>query len=123
MFDNTPELYRHKIVVTPTHDFYGNGAGGVAYRGSFGTGVESFAFTDLLFNVEKWIERTIRHEGGHALGLPHRYYTEAELSGDVLNIMAIFPFNATKVIWESQAPDATGFMWDQYSVIRATIAK
>lgn len=123
LFDATPERYRQKIVATPYHDFYGNTAGGIAYRGSFGTGVEAFAFTDLLLDNEKFIARTIIHEGGHTLGLPHRYYENWDSLYTVMNHMATAPFYAVRTIWEEQAPAADGSIWDQYAIIRATIAK
>jgi Bacterial pre-peptidase C-terminal domain/Metallo-peptidase family M12 len=54
-------------------DWYGAGAGGVAYVGSFTWSSDApvFVFTENLANGEKYIAEAISHEVGHSLGLSH----------------------------------------------------
>jgi hypothetical protein len=54
-------------------DWFGGGAGGVAYVNSFNwnTDTPAFVFTSNLANDEKYIAEAISHEAGHTLGLGH----------------------------------------------------
>jgi PKD repeat protein len=54
-------------------DWFGAGAGGVAYVGSFTSNVDTpcFVFTSQLSNNEKYIAEATSHEVGHTLGLYH----------------------------------------------------
>lgn len=57
-----------------SHDWYGNGAGGVAYIGSFNwnTDTPTYVFPDQLGNgYEKYVAEAASHEAGHTLGLRH----------------------------------------------------
>ncbi len=57
-----------------SYDWYGGGAGGVAYIGSFNWNTDSpcFVFTAQLANgVEKYTAEATSHEVGHTLGLYH----------------------------------------------------
>ncbi|WP_017294026.1 S8 family serine peptidase [Geminocystis herdmanii] len=57
-----------------SYDWYGNGAGGVAYIDSFNwsTDTPTFVFTSQLANGdEKFTAEAITHEVGHTLGLYH----------------------------------------------------
>lgn len=57
-----------------SYDWYGNGAGGVAYVGSFNwnTDTPTYVFPDQLGNgFEKYVAEAASHEAGHTLGLRH----------------------------------------------------
>jgi len=57
-----------------SYDWYGAGAGGVAYMGSFNDSADTpaFVFTAQLGNGdEKYTAEAISHEAGHTLGLDH----------------------------------------------------
>ncbi|MBI1373068.1 MAG: LEPR-XLL domain-containing protein [Phycisphaera sp.] len=57
-----------------SYDWYGAGAGGVAYVGSFNWNSDSpcFVFDDQLGNGgEKYVAEAASHEAGHTLGLSH----------------------------------------------------
>src|SRR5688572_15042658 len=64
---------KQEIILTEDNEWYGNGAGGVAYLGSYSwtSPAPGFVFTKLLgYNVHNVIEATA-HETGHTLGLRH----------------------------------------------------
>jgi len=69
-----PVNQRMRAVLTITSDWYGNGAGGVSYIGSFTWGDNSpcFIFTALLRYDTKSIAEAVAHEVGHTLGLRHQ---------------------------------------------------
>jgi len=69
-----PQLQRMRVIVTPTHQWYGSSAGGVGFVGSFSWGDDSpaFVFSALLNNNVKNIAEAISHEAGHTLGLYHQ---------------------------------------------------
>ncbi|MCA8987137.1 MAG: VCBS repeat-containing protein [Planctomycetaceae bacterium] len=54
-------------------DWYGESAGGVAYRGSFNayTDTPTFVFSKTLYNDAKYVAEAVSHEAGHTLGLAH----------------------------------------------------
>jgi len=57
-----------------SYDWYGAGAGGVAYIGSFNwnTDTPTYVFPDQLGNgFEKYVAEAASHEAGHTLGLRH----------------------------------------------------
>ncbi|MBL8820475.1 MAG: hypothetical protein JNL58_30910 [Planctomyces sp.] len=57
-----------------SYDWYGAGAGGVAYIGSFNSNIDTptFVFTDQLGNGNvKYTAEAVSHEVGHTLGLRH----------------------------------------------------
>ncbi len=65
---------RQKAYITQSHEWYGNGAGGVAYVGSMFTGTDSpcFIFTALLGYNAKYVADASSHEAGHTLNLRHQ---------------------------------------------------
>lgn len=69
-----PATKRMRVLLTTSHSWYGNGAGGVAFVGSFiwGDDTPCFIFTALLNNNVKNIAEAASHEAGHTLGLYHQ---------------------------------------------------
>jgi len=69
-----PIKSRMRVILTTTYSWYGNGAGGVAFVGSFkwGDNTPCFIFTSLLNNNVKYISEAAAHEAGHTLGLYHQ---------------------------------------------------
>lgn len=65
---------RMRVILTITSSWYGSGAGGVAFIGSFTWGDDTpcFVFTALLNNNVKNISEAVSHEAGHTLGLYHQ---------------------------------------------------
>ena len=65
---------RMRVVLTTSNSWYGSGAGGVAFVGSFvwGDDTPCFVFTNLLNNNVKNISEAAAHEAGHTLGLYHQ---------------------------------------------------
>lgn len=62
------------VIGGSSYDWYGNGAGGVAYVGSFNwnTDTPTYVFPDQLGNgFEKYVAEAASHEAGHTLGLRH----------------------------------------------------
>ena len=71
---SAPIAKRMRIVVTITSDWYGSGAGGVSFVGSFSWGDDTpcFVFSALLNYNTKNISEAASHEAGHTLGLYHQ---------------------------------------------------
>ena len=69
-----PSRQRMRVIFTITNEWYGTGAGGVAYTGSFtwGDNTPCFIFTKLLSYSSKKIAEAGAHEAGHTLGLRHQ---------------------------------------------------
>lgn len=69
-----PATKRTRVVFTISSSWYGNGAGGVAYIGSFtwGDNTPCFIFSALLNYNTKYISEAGAHEAGHTLGLRHQ---------------------------------------------------
>lgn len=67
-----PAEKRLRIIVTPTHDWYGQ-SGGASFIGSFtwGDDTPAWVFSTVLGNNPKYIAEAISHEIGHSLGLQH----------------------------------------------------
>jgi len=65
---------RMRVVITTSNEWYGSGAGGVAYVNSFTWGDNSpcFVFSALLGYNIKNIAEAASHEAGHTLGLRHQ---------------------------------------------------
>ncbi|MEZ5944746.1 MAG: Calx-beta domain-containing protein [Planctomycetaceae bacterium] len=62
------------VIGGSSYDWYGNGAGGVAYVGSFNwnTDTPTYVFPDQLGNgFQKYVAEAVSHEAGHTLGLRH----------------------------------------------------
>jgi hypothetical protein len=71
---NAPSKQRMRVIFTVTNEWYGTGAGGVAWTGSFtwGDNTPCFIFTKLLSYSAKKIAEAGAHEAGHTLGLRHQ---------------------------------------------------
>lgn len=74
VFLAAPNNRRMRVIVTPTHEWYGNTAGGIAYPGSFTwiNPTPCFVFSAMLNNNVKNIAEACSHEAGHTLGLAHQ---------------------------------------------------
>ena len=73
-YNAAPANRRIRVVITTSYEWYGNGAGGVAYLNSFTWGDNSpcFVFSSLLNLSVKNIAEAASHEAGHTLGLRHQ---------------------------------------------------
>src|SRR6188508_567987 len=73
-FNSAPYNKRMRVVITTSNEWYGSGAGGVAYLYSFTWGDNSpcFVFSSLLSYNVKNIAEAASHEAGHTLGLRHQ---------------------------------------------------
>lgn len=69
-----PADKRMRVIISTSYEWYGSGAGGVAYVGSFkwGDGTPCFVFSSLLGMSVKNIAEAVSHEAGHTLGLRHQ---------------------------------------------------
>lgn len=69
-----PAKQRMRVVFTVTSSWYGNGAGGVSWVGSFrwGTNAPCFVFSALLGYDAKRVAEAASHEAGHTVGLQHQ---------------------------------------------------
>jgi hypothetical protein len=74
---------RMRAIFTTTNEWYGSGAGGVAYTGSFtwGNNTPCWIFTKLLGYNTKYLAEAGAHEPGHTLGLRHQAVWKADCSG------------------------------------------
>lgn len=73
-YNQAPTNRRVRIVITTSNEWYGTGAGGVAYLNSFTWSDETpaFVFSALFgYNIKK-ISEASSHETGHTLGLRHQ---------------------------------------------------
>jgi len=61
------------VIGGDSSDWFADGAGGVAYIGSFdwNSDTPAFVFSENLFNNEKYVAEAISHEAGHTVGLYH----------------------------------------------------
>ena len=73
-FNAAPYNKRMRVVITTSNEWYGTGAGGVAYINSFTWGDNSpcFVFSALLGYSVKNVAEAASHEAGHTLGLRHQ---------------------------------------------------
>ena len=73
-FNTAPVNRRMRIIITTSHQWYGTGAGGVAFLNSFvwGDNTPAFVFTALFNYNVKNIAESSSHEVGHTLGLRHQ---------------------------------------------------
>lgn len=73
-FLSAPTNKRIRIIITVTHSWYGNTAGGVAMTNSFtwNDDTPAFVFSQLLNFNPKYIAEAVAHEAGHTLGLQHQ---------------------------------------------------
>jgi hypothetical protein len=74
VYKTYPIGQRMRVMFTETYDWYGNGAGGVAFIGSYLWANETpcFVFTSLLGYNIKFIKEAAKHEAGHTIGLYHQ---------------------------------------------------
>ncbi len=65
---------RMRVLITDSYQWYGSGAGGVSYTGSFtwGDNTPCFVFASLLGYNNKHIREAASHEAGHTIGLRHQ---------------------------------------------------
>ncbi|PWT74163.1 MAG: hypothetical protein C5B59_11745 [Bacteroidetes bacterium] len=92
VYNLAPIDKRIRIIITPTHSWYGN-APGSSFIGSFhwGDDTPAWVFIDMLGNDVKKIAAVASHEIGHSLGLQHQsVYDEngsklSEFNGGSLN--------------------------------------
>lgn len=73
-FNAAPFNRRIRVVITTSNDWYGSGAGGVAFISSFTWGDDTpcFVFSALQAFNTKNIAEAVSHEAGHTLGLRHQ---------------------------------------------------
>jgi len=73
-YTSAPFNKRMRVVITTSNEWYGSGAGGVAYVNSFKWGDNSpcFVFSALLGMDSKMIAEAASHEAGHTFGLRHQ---------------------------------------------------
>jgi hypothetical protein len=69
-----PANRRSRVIITTSYSWYGAGAGGVSFVGSFtwADNSPSFVFSSLQSYNVKLIAESVSHESGHALGLYHQ---------------------------------------------------
>ncbi len=74
IFNGYAAFKRMRVVISPTYQWYGSGAGGVAYinSSSWGSGEPCFVFEYLLSNNARWISDAAAHESAHTMGLRHQ---------------------------------------------------
>jgi len=73
-YNAAPATKRMRVVITTSNEWYGSGAGGVAYINSFtwGDNTPCFVFSALLDLNTKNVAEAASHEAGHTLGLRHQ---------------------------------------------------
>lgn len=73
-YTSAPAYRRIRILITTSHEWYGTGAGGVAFLNSFtwGDDTPAFVFSALLNYNLKNVAEAASHEAGHTLGLRHQ---------------------------------------------------
>jgi len=73
-YNAAPYNKRMRVVITTSNEWYGSGAGGVAYLYSFtwGDNTPCFVFSALLNFNAKNIAEAASHEAGHTFGLRHQ---------------------------------------------------
>jgi hypothetical protein len=70
---NAPQNRRIRIIITPSYEWYGTGAGGVAYYGSFRNSGDTpaWVFESRVGYTEKNVSEVCSHEAGHTFDLRH----------------------------------------------------
>lgn len=73
-YNLAPANKRIRVIITTSYEWYGTGAGGVAFINSFswGDNTPCFVFSSLLGYNLKNIAEASSHEAGHTLGLRHQ---------------------------------------------------
>jgi hypothetical protein len=74
IYNNTATANKQRVIFTESYEWYGNGAGGVAYINSWGWADQSpaWVFTSLLSYNTHNIAEAGAHEAGHILGCRHQ---------------------------------------------------
>lgn len=74
IFQATADHRRIRCIFTETHEWYGNTAGGVAFKDSMDWlgDTPCFVFTSLWGYINKYIREAACHEIGHTIGLSHQ---------------------------------------------------
>jgi hypothetical protein len=74
VYNAAPATHRIRLILTTSNEWYGNGAGGVAYTNSYnwGDNTPCWVFTDLLGYNTKSLQEAGSHELGHTFGLKHQ---------------------------------------------------
>ncbi len=102
VYDATPSADRSMVIATNTTAWFGGGAGGVAYPGSFGNDYDGVAW--IWNDSASSFGQTMSHESGHQMGLSHdgfggsAYYGGHGANSDWGPIMGA-PFGHTYVQW------------------------
>jgi hypothetical protein len=135
IYNSAPYNKRMRVVITTSNEWYGSGAGGVAYINSFTWGNNSpcFVFSTLLGYNVKNVAEAASHEAGHTLGLRHQSsynaacvmlsdYNWGQGSGEIgwAPIMGA-GYNQNMTLWNS-GPNSLGcgIIQDDLSVITKT---
>ena len=71
---SSDDIFGTRVIITPTNEWYGTGAGGVAYINSitWGDSTPCWVFADLLGNHPKYLAEASSHGSGYTLGLRHQ---------------------------------------------------
>jgi len=81
-----PITKRMRVIITTSNAWYGSGAGGVSFVGSYtwGDNTPAFVFSNLLGYNVKYISEASSHEAGHTLGLYHQasYNSSCQLTSE-----------------------------------------
>lgn len=74
VYNSANPYKRQRVVITVDYAWYGPGAGGTSYIGSFswGDNTPCFVFSSQLGYNPKYISDAVAHEIGHTLGLQHQ---------------------------------------------------
>lgn len=118
---------KQEVIITEDNAWYGYGAGGVAYVGSYSwtSPAPAFVFSTLLkYNVHDIIETT-KHETGHTLGLRHQSDCENGVVTRAYSYYKImgnsFPLNPVGT-WTT-GPNSFCATQDDVAIITAKLSK
>jgi hypothetical protein len=129
-FNAAPANKRIRVLLTITNSWYGNGAGGVAFIGSFTWGDDTpcFVFTALLNNNVKYISEAASHEAGHTLGLFHQAVYDANCNyvsdynrgnADFAPVMGVAYYSHSGIWWVGPNPNGCNQIQNDVDIITA----